>query len=187
MSSTTSDSRCSRLYTRRGDNGTTGLADGTRISKCDVRIEACGTLDELCSHIGLLASLLPDGGRRKELQEVQRRLFALSALMAGIASPHYLPGATETARLETLVDAMTEEGENGGFGGFILPGGCEEAARAHVCRTVCRRAERRMVEAGAYGTGAGAAALAYINRLSDYLYALALNLNKFHKEKEIIL
>ena len=159
MSSTTSDSRSTRLYTRRGDNGITGLADGTRVSKCDARIEACGTLDELCSHIGLLASLLPDS-QCKELQEVQRRLFALSALTAGTSAPRYLPGA---------------------------PGGCEEAARAHVCRTICRRAERRMVATGTFDDDPGAAALAYINRLSDYLYALALNLNKFHKEKEIIL
>lgn len=185
MSSTTSDARRSRLYTRRGDNGTTRLADGTCVSKCDARIEACGALDELCSHIGLLASLLPDN-RRQELQEVQRRLFALSALIAGTPAPHYLPGAAETARLETLVNAMTEK-EGSAFGGFILPGGCEEAARAHVCRTVCRRAECRMVALGTNDDGPGAAALAYINRLSDYLYALALNLNKFHKEKEIIL
>ncbi|HRF86005.1 MAG TPA: cob(I)yrinic acid a,c-diamide adenosyltransferase [Alloprevotella sp.] len=185
MSSTTSDSRSTRLYTRRGDNGITGLADGTRVSKCDARIEACGTLDELCSHIGLLASLLPDS-QCKELQEVQRRLFALSALTAGTSAPRYLPGATETAQLETLINTMTEE-EGNGFGGFILPGGCEEAARAHVCRTICRRAERRMVATGTFDDDPGAAALAYINRLSDYLYALALNLNKFHKEKEIIL
>lgn len=157
------------IYTRNGDKGTTDLADGRRVPKTAEAIEAYGTLDELSCHLGLLATLVPAGVGEK-LREQQRRLFAISALLAGVPTPSGLPGESDVAALEQLIDSLTPA--DGGFRGFVLPGGCPAAAQAHVCRAVCRRAERRLVSVAA------AACLPYVNRLSDYLFALALWLNR---------
>lgn len=157
------------IYTRTGDEGTTTLADGRQVPKDAAAIEAYGALDELSSHLGLLATLVPPAVAA-ELHEQQRRLFAVSALLAGVDAPSYLPDREEVAALERLIDARSDSRK--GFGGFVLPGGCPAAAQAQVCRTICRRAERRLVSA------ATTAGLAYVNRLSDYLFVLAQWLNR---------
>lgn len=153
------------LYTRTGDDGTTSDGRGRRLPKDAAVIEACGDVDELASHIGLLVAATPPAWHAA-LHDIQRRLFAIGAYTAGYAAVTYFPDASVVQQLEQAINALQVP-----FAGFILPGGCEAAARAHVCRTVCRRAERHVHSAGA------TAALPYLNRLSDYFFALALRLN----------
>ncbi len=176
MSSTTFD----HPTTANGDSGQTSLADGRRVPKNDVRIEACGALDELNSHIGFLlaAGVMPEA--EAELHDVQRRLFALGALAAGVVSPQYLPDAAAVRALEPPLERSTAPR----FSGFVLPGGCEAAARAHICRAVCRRAERRLLSALAEGPQT-ADALRYLNRLSAYFFSLSRQLNIFFGAQEI--
>ncbi len=153
------------LYTRTGDDGTTADGQGRRLPKDAALIEACGDVDELACHIGLLIAAAPLAWH-DTLHEVQRRLFAIGAYTAGCSSVSYFPDGLVVQRMEQTIDALQVP-----FKGFVLPGGCEAAARAHVCRAVCRRAERRCLTAGA------TAALPYLNRLADFFFALALRLN----------
>lgn len=161
----------SSIYTRQGDDGTTRRADGSTVPKDDASIEAYGTIDELNSHIGLLATQLP-ADWRSELLDIQRHLFAIGAYLAGVPSPDYFPTAADVAHLEALMDAMPP------FSGFVLPGGSPAAAQAHVCRTVCRRAERRVL------TAKYPNALPYLNRLSDYFFCLSRKTNLFREIDE---
>ena len=153
------------LYTRTGDDGTTSDGRGRRVPKDAAIIEAGGDVDELACHVGLLIAAAPPTWH-DELHDVQRRLFAIGAYVAGYPAVTYFPDAALVQQMERAIDALQVP-----FAGFILPGGCEAAARAHVCRTVCRRAERHALSAGA------TAALPYLNRLSDYFFAMALRLN----------
>lgn len=168
-----------KVYTRRGDDGSTSLVGGQRVSKASIRLEAYGTVDELSAHLGLLAAMLPDGTDRSMILRVQNNLFNVCTNLATdqevtpLYPSAYLPEG-ETECLELQVDAimkMFPEKQ-----GFILPGGTREAAQAHVCRTVCRRAERRIVEL-AMTTKVTPEVLQYINRLSDYLFVLSKKLN----------
>jgi cob(I)alamin adenosyltransferase len=161
--------RLTRIVTRTGDDGSTGLADGQRVRKDDPRIESCGTVDELNSAIGVLlaSGTLPDG-MAPLLLEVQHDLFDLGGELALPGTE--LLGATHVARLEEAVahwgaplPPLRE---------FILPGGNAQAAACHMARTICRRAERR-TWALADASGVGAEALRYLNRLSDLLFVLA--------------
>ena len=175
------------VYTRRGDQGMTDLVGGVRISKSDVRLEAYGTIDELSSHLGLLISLLtPDDDERPVLLRIQNNLFNIGTHLATDQSqtPLYasarLPEG-ETAFLEQRIDqaiAQLPEAQ-----GFVLPGGCAAAAQCHVCRTVCRRAER-CIDALAEKATVGPEIIEYVNRLSDYLFVLAkiINFNTGHQE-----
>ena len=175
------------VYTRRGDQGITDLVGGVRISKSDVRLEAYGTIDELSSHLGLLISLLPpDDDERPVLLRIQNNLFNIGTHLATDQSqtPLYasarLPEG-ETAFLEQRIDqaiAQLPEAQ-----GFVLPGGCAAAAQCHVCRTVCRRAER-CIDALAEKATVGPEIIEYVNRLSDYLFVLAkiINFNTGHQE-----
>ena len=175
------------VYTRRGDQGMTDLVGGVRISKSDVRLEAYGTIDELSSHLGLLISLLPpDDDERPVLLRIQNDLFNIGTHLATDQSqtPLYasarLPEG-ETAFLEQRIDqaiAQLPEAQ-----GFVLPGGCTAAAQCHVCRTVCRRAER-CIDALAEKATVGPEIIEYVNRLSDYLFVLAkiINFNTGHQE-----
>ena len=156
---------------------TTSLCTGERVRKDDARIEACGTLDELSSHLGWLAANAPEA-YRPALHEMQRRLFAIGSLAAGYAQATYVPGPTEEAIL--LAETRRLEATCGRFSGFILPGGCPLAAQTHVCRTVCRRAERQVV-----GLGQLDHVVPYLNRLSGYLYALARHFNAISGVAEI--
>jgi cob(I)alamin adenosyltransferase len=164
--------RLSKIYTRTGDDGTTGLGDGTRVAKDGARVEAYGTVDELNSVLGqLLTHDLPDD-TRAFLTDIQHELFDLGGELC-------IPGrgvmTTEhTARLERELDAMNEN--LAPLKEFILPGGTAAAATCHVARTVCRRAERRVTTL-ARGEAVNPNTVAYLNRLSDLLFVLARHLN----------
>lgn len=171
--------KITKVYTRRGDQGQTSLVGGQRVSKASVRLESYGTVDELSSHLGLLASMLPEGEVKEMIQRIQNNLFNVCTNLATdqeqtpLYPSAYLPEG-EIERLEKEVDTimkMLPEKQS-----FILPGGTKEAAQAHVCRTVCRRAERRIVELS-ITTKISSEVLQYINRLSDYLFVLAKKLN----------
>lgn len=173
--------------TGRGDNGFTTMADGTSVRKDDPRIEAVGAVDELNSHVGLLRALIETNGRLKticeELTEVQRHLFGIGACMIGISESRLQPGEEQLKNLEAQIERLCQRPEGRAFSGFVLPGGTLSAAQADVCRTTCRRMERRCITATA---GAWPPSLAaYVNRLADYFFALSLYLNHFHGYKEI--
>lgn len=155
------------LYTRHGDNGLTSLADGRRVEKTHPAVEAVGAVDELSAHLGLLVAVCP-ATHREVLLDIQRRLFAIGARLAGVAAPKGFPTAGDVRELELQADLAAPDG----FPGFILPGGTAAAAQAHICRAVCRRAERRAMAAECRE------ALPYLNRLADYLYALSLKINQ---------
>ena len=163
------------IYTRRGDGGQTDCPGQGRVGKDALQMEVWGTLDELNAHLGLLAAWLDGRPERvSQLQYAQQKLFALGRLLM----PPYdgSPLAEAAAQLEQWIDGMAATLP--ALHDFILPGGSRPAAQAHVCRTVCRRLERCWVRA--VGTCRGADdehALAFVNRLSDYLFTLARLLN----------
>jgi cob(I)alamin adenosyltransferase len=165
--------RLTRIYTRAGDAGETSLGDGSRVRKTDARIEAYGDVDELNSVLGLvLAGGLPDEFR-PWLEEIQNDLFDLGAdLSVPLDDKRERLRMTtgQVERLEGLCDLVNDRLEP--LKSFVLPGGGEAAARLHVARTVCRRAERRAAALGET-SDLNPAALAYLNRLSDLLFILA--------------
>jgi cob(I)alamin adenosyltransferase len=157
--------RLSKIYTRTGDKGTTGLGDGARVGKDSLRVESYGTVDELNSVVGLvLASELPDE-IRSTLTRIQHELFDLGGELC-------MPGtvlipSSYTDALEQDLDALNQSLPP--LKDFILPGGSESAARCHLARTVCRRAERRLVSLS-HEEELNQASIRYLNRLSDYLF-----------------
>jgi len=164
--------RLTRIYTGGGDRGETSLGDGTRVPKVDCRIAAFGAVDELNSHLGLvLSAQLPDG-MRDVLTRVQNELFDLGA---DLSVPF---GVTDRLRITdeqiTLLehDCDRFNADLPDLTSFVLPGGSEAAARLHVARAVCRRAEREALEA-AEQMDINQLALVYLNRLSDLLFILA--------------
>jgi cob(I)alamin adenosyltransferase len=166
--------RLTRIYTRAGDAGETSLGDGSRVPKTDARIEAYGTVDELNAALGLalVAPELPDDFR-PWLERIQNDLVDLGADLSVPLSDErerLRVAQTDVDRLEELCDRVNERLEP--LKSFVLPGGGEAAARLHVARTVCRRAERRVV-ALAGREPVNPLALAYLNRLSDLLFILA--------------
>jgi cob(I)alamin adenosyltransferase len=164
--------RLTKIYTRGGDAGETSLGDGSRVSKLDARIAAYGTVDELNAAVGVVvAGGCPDAVREL-LVRVQNELFDLGAdLSVPIAHEARLRVTQEQVdRLEDECDRFNAELPD--LKSFVLPGGSEAAARLHVARTVCRRAEREaLVAAGAHDVSP--LALVYLNRLSDLLFILA--------------
>lgn len=176
-----------KIYTKTGDKGTTSLVGGTRVPKMHIRLEAYGTVDELNSNLGLLITYLPDGKDKDFLQQVQDRLFAVGSHLATDREKMELKEASiisseqvemverEIDRLDTLLPPLSA---------FILPGGSRGAAVCHVCRTVCRRAERRIL-ALAEQVEIASELLAYVNRLSDYLFVLSRKMNQDDKKGEI--
>jgi cob(I)alamin adenosyltransferase len=168
--------RLTRIYTRGGDRGETSLGDGTRVPKLDCRIAAFGTVDELNSHIGLaLAGDLPKE-MREVLARVQNELFDLGADFSvpfGIADRLRISG-TQIDALESDCDRFNADLPE--LKSFVLPSGTEAAARLHVARAVCRRAEREAL-AAAEEVNLNPLALVYLNRLSDLLFILARTAN----------
>jgi cob(I)alamin adenosyltransferase len=161
-----------KIYTRTGDRGETSLLGGARVAKNDARIEAYGTVDELSSFIGVArAAALPDAVETM-LEEVQRDLFDIGAHLASPAGTSRFAGVDpqHIVALEQAIDRM--ERELAPLTNFILPGGSPGAAQLHVARTVCRRAERRVV-ALQDESAATASTVTYLNRLSDYLFVAA--------------
>jgi cob(I)alamin adenosyltransferase len=170
-----------KIYTRAGDAGETGLLGGRRVRKSIGRVAAYGEVDELSAALGLARAALPDGELAALLVGIQRDLFALGAQIAD-ARPEasqrpQKAGFSEekVAAVEHAIDRV--EAELLPLQQFILPGGCEAGARLHLARTVCRRAERRVV-ALAEQEEVPAAILAYMNRLSDLLFVLARLVNQ---------
>jgi cob(I)alamin adenosyltransferase len=165
--------RLSKIATRTGDDGTTGLGDGSRVTKDDVRIAAIGEVDELNSQIGLLlCESLPDDVS-EALTVVQHDLFDLGSELC-------MPGRTMIgdAHLARIDEWLAHyNADLPPLAEFILPGGTRAAALAHVCRTVCRRAERSIVALG-HQQALEATPRQYVNRLSDLLFVLARVLNR---------
>jgi len=162
--------RLSRIVTKTGDDGTTGLADGSRLRKDSALIEAMGTIDELNSFIGLAESHLVDvGDVREVLTVVQHDLFDLGGALAVPGVPMLTDG--HVMRLDGIIagwnDTLPPLKE------FILPGGSPAIAALHVARTVCRRAERRLLTAMLDASTPGQAGTVYLNRLSDLLFIAA--------------
>ena len=164
------------IYTKTGDGGTTSLVGGSRVNKDDVRVEAYGTVDELNSHIGLLAEMLRPlkGGYYDELKAVQGNLFTLQTLLATEDEALYarLPqlAEDEVGILERQIDILSDRLPK--LHSFVIAGGTLAGAQCHVARTVCRRAERCVVTLSRQ-TAVDAVILRYLNRLSDYLFVLA--------------
>jgi cob(I)alamin adenosyltransferase len=171
--------KITRVYTRTGDKGETSLVGGVRIKKSDIRLEAYGTVDELSAQLGMLVSMMEAGEERQMVVRVQNILFNVCTHLATDQSqtPLY-PSARvpeeEVARLEERVDLLMKQLPE--RQGFILPGGCPAACQAHICRTVCRRAERRIAALAEVAT-VGTEVQQYVNRLSDYLFVLAKVIN----------
>ena len=171
--------RLNKIYTRTGDDGTTGLVDGSRVAKHDARTEAIGAVDEANSALGLAASVL-EGEAGKDVQRLQNDLFDLGADLA-TPGEDFAPSETvlrvvpaQAEWLERRIDALNEN--LAPLRSFILPGGSEAAARVHVARAAVRRAERAMTALAAEAP-VNPAALAFVNRLSDYLDVLARAVN----------
>lgn len=171
--------KLNKIYTRTGDDGTTGLVDGSRQPKSSPRMAAIGDVDEANSAIGLAAAALGEGREAEALFRIQNDLFDLGADLATPAGEDedFAPSemvlrvvAAQVAWLENEIDTATPQLEP--LTSFILPGGSENAARLHLARAIVRRAERAVV-ALADSEKVNPQALAYINRLSDYLFVAA--------------
>ena len=163
-----------RIYTRAGDTGTTGLFGGARVSKAHPRIECHGTVDELNAALGLCA-VAGDASLIDKLRQAQSDLFLIGSHLAAAEQSNRkasLPKLDDAAvkRLEEQIDAAEEQLP--ALRGFILPGGTDAAARLHVARTVCRRAERLLVALAAQQP-VDPILMAYLNRLSDWLFVHA--------------
>ncbi len=164
--------RLSKIYTRTGDDGTTGLGDGGRVKKTSPRVEAMGAVDELNSIIGILLTQDVPKDIRTPLTDIQHELFDLGGELS-------IPGRsviteTQIERLETILDELNAELSP--LKEFILPGGNQASAMCHLARAVCRRAERRTHALGE-AEKINAAAVKYLNRLSDLLFVMARILN----------
>jgi cob(I)alamin adenosyltransferase len=165
-----------KIYTRTGDHGETSLFGGTRVAKNDARIEAYGTVDELSSFLGVARAAEPPSEDSAQLENVQRDLFEIGAHLASPGTSRFAGvDAQRITDLEQAIDAM--ERELTPLTNFILPAGVMAAAQLHVARTVCRRAER-LVVALHDDTTATQSTIAYLHRLSDYLFVAARFANK---------
>lgn len=172
------NSRKNKIYTKTGDDGTTGLVGGTRVKKYDLRLEAYGTVDELNASVGVVRSYPIPENLKEKLEEVQNRLFNIgSRLASDEKGDAYTAGLSiEEAHLRYLENSIDElEEELPELTRFILPGGDLAAAQCHVARTVCRRAERRILEFAQH-RNVQPEIIRYMNRLSDFLFVLARKL-----------
>ncbi len=173
--------RLSKIYTRTGDRGTTGLGDGTRVEKDHIRVEAFGTVDELNSCIGIIRSHELPEGMDRIFGNIQHTLFDLGGELS-------IPGTTilndeDTTQLESLLDDYNEELPM--LKEFILPAGGKAAAATHLARTVCRRAERRVYSLSKE-SAVNPCVLGYLNRLSDLLFVIARILSRFEQGQEVL-
>ena len=166
-----------KIYTKTGDKGTTALVGGVRVNKSDARIQAYGNIDELNSWVGLLiAGEIKEKATVDTLQWIQNRLFDVGCLLATPKdSDNAYKPEVPLAKLENEIDRLYEQLPQ--QTGFILPGGSMLAARVHVARAVCRRAERSIVALAYDCCPRQTEVLAFVNRLSDYLFALARYVN----------
>ena len=172
--------KITKVYTRTGDQGETSLVGGVRIKKSNIRLEAYGTVDELSAHLGMLVAMMKEGDEREFVIRIQNNLFNVCTHLATdqsqtplYPSAHLAEGeiASLKQRIDSLMKQLPERQ------GFVLPGGVPAACQAHICRTVCRRAERR-IAALAEEAQIAPEMQQFVNRLSDYLFVLAKK-NKF--------
>lgn len=180
--------RITKVYTRTGDDGTTALAGGRRLPKDAPRVEAYGTVDELNAAIGAAVAAAPDRRLEGPLAEIRNKLFHLGAELSmggteadGVAGPRI--EATDTEWLEGLMDRLSADLEP--LENFVLPGGTPAAAQLHVARTVCRRAECRLVTLTA-AEPVSPNALVYLNRLSDALFVMARYENRVKGIEDVL-
>lgn len=173
--------KLNKIYTRTGDGGTTGLVDGSRVSKADPRMAAIGDVDEANSAIGVAVVALGSAEPAAALTRIQNDLFDLGADLA-TPGEDFAPGEmtlrivpAQVTRLENEIDAMNADLEP--LTSFILPGGSGAGAALHLARAIVRRAERTAIAAGDH-VPLNPAALAYLNRLSDYLFVASRYVNK---------
>ncbi|MEG1563979.1 MAG: cob(I)yrinic acid a,c-diamide adenosyltransferase [Bacteroides sp.] len=169
----------SLVYTKTGDSGTTALVGGTRVPKTHIRLEAYGTVDELNAHLGFLVTYLSDKHDADFVQGVQNKLFSIGSYLATDQEKTKLNCASlldeaDVACIEKEIDATDDMLPS--LHAFILPGGSRGAAVCHICRTVCRRAERRILALSEVNC-LSPELLAYVNRLSDYLFVLSRKIN----------
>ena len=169
-----------KIYTKGGDTGETSLFDNTRVSKADERVDAYGEVDELNACLGVARAALDDVDLEQSIVTIQQELFAVGARLADPSS-HIAARVVKTAvppeavqRLEHTIDRLEQELPP--LRRFILPGGSPAGAMLHLARTVCRRAERRVVALGA--DGVDPVVLVYLNRLSDLLFVMARVANR---------
>jgi len=173
--------RLTKIYTRTGDNGTTGMADGSRIAKDATRIEAIGDVDELNSLIGLLNTESPPAPVAALLTTIQHQLFNLGGELASPA--HSLITKQQVQQLEAELDHLNSTLPP--LKDFVLPGGCRAASYCHLARSVCRRAERRLIALSNEET-VSPVLISYLNRLSDLLFVIARSLNKANNHDEVL-
>jgi len=178
-----------KIYTKTGDTGKTSLLGGTKVPKNHIRIESYGNTDELNAFIGFLNDQIKDNETNLFLKEIQDRLFTIGSMLAmepkkKTAIP--IPGLYEedVRKLEQKIDIMDKELP--AMKSFILPGGHPIVSTAHICRTVCRRAERSVVSLLSTGEFVDPLIIKYLNRLSDYLFMLARWLGKQNQAEEIM-
>jgi cob(I)alamin adenosyltransferase len=177
-----------RIYTKTGDDGTTGLIGGVRVKKYNIRLESYGTVDELNSYIGLIVSMDIDKHIKEVLKKVQSVLFTIGAQLATDDSvsefKKQVPCKQEDIEmLEKEMDEMFKVLPK--LNNFILPGGSQAAAHAQVARTICRRAERRIVELSEQ-TEIDKNLIIFINRLSDYLFVVGRKISFDDKVAETL-
>lgn len=179
----------SKIYTRTGDTGTTSLVNGRRVKKNDIRVEAYGTVDTLNSYIGVVCadccdSVSPDA--ISTLRFISNKLFNLGAYLASDNQPDTEPRGLDDAavvRIEQAIDALDSMVPP--LNKFVLPGGNPAAAHAHVARTLCRDAERRIVDLAEAGIPVAPVVFNFMNRLSDYLFILARYINVVTETPEV--
>lgn len=176
-----------KIYTKTGDDGTTSLVGGKRVSKTDVRLEAYGTVDELNAVIGILATYVNNGNDSADIHWIQQKLFCVGGTLATDTSCTCIPEkclltADDIVRLESMIDNASEGLPQ--QKSFILPGGSRGAAVCHLARTVCRRAERNIIAASAV-CNVDRNVIVFINRLSDYLFVMSRRTNYLSGTPEI--
>ena len=175
------------IYTRTGDKGMTSLVGGARVPKTHIRLEAYGTVDELSAQLGLLCTYLDEETDRELVLWVQNKLFTVGSYLATDQEQTELSIESQVTdadvmRLEKAIDEI--DSSLPPLKAFVIPGGDRSAAVAHVCRTVCRRAERRILEMSET-CELDVLVTSFMNRLSDYLFVLSRKLNLQKKNKEI--
>ncbi|MBF4695730.1 cob(I)yrinic acid a,c-diamide adenosyltransferase [Fusibacter ferrireducens] len=163
-----------KIYTKTGDKGETSLYDGTRVSKFDIRVESYGTIDELNSNIGVSRQFCENQEIKAHLLTIQRKLFNVAGELATIESMNFPEKVTEEdiIWLESLIDHYLDQMNREDAFQFIIPGSNAFSAHMHVTRTVCRRAERRILELSSQAD-IRPVLIKYVNRLSDVIYTLA--------------
>lgn len=175
-----------KIYTKHGNAGETSVIGGKRLAKDDARIEACGQIDELSSVIGIVIAFSDDPELKETLSRMQRALFVVGADLATpagekIAIPRLSPG--KVSEIETLIDKIDADLPK--IESFVLPGGSKTASLMHLARTICRKAERRVVALNRHEKVNEAIPI-YLNRLSDLLFVLARSINYKKKIMETL-